>query len=245
MSKSAVKMSSWCIVEPLREVVLHHPINQDTKMLKETDERYPKHDWGNGDNLAETSQEVEGLRVNRTGISAERVVHQNNRCGKPVHELREIGEKMVSRQIAEEVGKGDLTHCLSQFKVKSEPVNLVGLKVFEILDLLETLVGITDAFGDPPFNQLRRLSSVAFSIFVSWVIGRCSTASRSRSAIRQLLLFTADLLLSFNAQHTRTKGKYAIYWRFAEWLRRFADLQFFVHLASFAHFSSIMSMPGT
>ncbi|KAG5629124.1 hypothetical protein H5410_000841 [Solanum commersonii] len=67
--------------------------------------------------------------------------------------------------------------------------------------------GIADAFGDPPFGLLHHLSSVAFSIFVSWIIGRCNTALRSRSAMRRLLFFTADLLLSFRAQHIGTKGK--------------------------------------
>jgi len=105
-----------------------------------------------------------------------------------------------------------------------------------------TLMRIADAFGDPPFGLLRRLSSFSFSIFVSWIIGRCSTASWSRSTIRRLLLFTADLLLSFWAQHIGTKGEYVIYWRFAEWVRRFADLHFFVLLVSFASFCLIVSM---
>ncbi|WMV46830.1 hypothetical protein MTR67_040215 [Solanum verrucosum] len=108
-------------------------------------------------------------------------------------------------------------------------------------DLSGTLVGIADAFGNPP-GLLHRLSSVAFSIFVSWIIGRCSTASHSHSAIHRLLLFTADLLISFRAWHTGIKGEYAIYWRFFEWVRRFADLHFFVLLASFALFCLIVSM---
>ncbi|KAG5631988.1 hypothetical protein H5410_003705 [Solanum commersonii] len=33
------------------------------------------------------------------------------------------------------------------------------------------------------------------------------TASRNSSAMRQLLPFSADLILSFRAQHTRTKGE--------------------------------------
>ncbi|KAG5610484.1 hypothetical protein H5410_021765, partial [Solanum commersonii] len=41
------------------------------------------------------------------------------------------------------------------------------------------LVGIANAFGDPPFGLLRRLSSVVFSIFVSWIIGKCRPAFRS------------------------------------------------------------------
>ncbi|KAG5610011.1 hypothetical protein H5410_021292, partial [Solanum commersonii] len=40
-----------------------------------------------------------------------------------------------------------------------------------------------------------------------WIIGLHSTALRNCLAIRQLLLFTTDLILSFWAQHTGAKGK--------------------------------------
>uniref|UniRef100_M1D842 Uncharacterized protein n=1 Tax=Solanum tuberosum TaxID=4113 RepID=M1D842_SOLTU len=133
---------------------------------------------------------------------------------------------------------------LSNWRVE---LNLEILKWVEIeirkcapKDLSATLEGIAVAFGDPPFDLVRRLSSVAFNIFVSWIIGRCRTASRSPLVVRRLLLFIADLLLSFRAQHTGTKGEYAIYWRFAEWVRRFAYFHFFVLLASFALFCLIV-----
>ncbi|KAG5582323.1 hypothetical protein H5410_052950 [Solanum commersonii] len=83
-------------------------------------------------------------------------------------------------------------------------------------DLSATLMRIPDTFGDPPFGLLRHLSSIAFSIFVSWIIGQCNTASRSRLAIRRLLFFNTDFLFSFRAQHARTKGEYAIFWQFTE-----------------------------
>uniref|UniRef100_M1DAV2 Uncharacterized protein n=1 Tax=Solanum tuberosum TaxID=4113 RepID=M1DAV2_SOLTU len=42
-------------------------------------------------------------------------------------------------------------------------------------NLSATLVGIADAFGDLPFGLLFCPSLVAYNIFVSWIIGRCST----------------------------------------------------------------------
>ncbi|KAG5619730.1 hypothetical protein H5410_004948 [Solanum commersonii] len=72
---------------------------------------------------------------------------------------------------------------------------------------LAQLVGITDALDDPPFGLFHRLSALAFSIFAIWIIGRFSTASRNYSAIRRLLLFIADLIFSFRAQHTGTLGE--------------------------------------
>uniref|UniRef100_M1DSV9 Uncharacterized protein n=1 Tax=Solanum tuberosum TaxID=4113 RepID=M1DSV9_SOLTU len=44
------------------------------------------------------------------------------------------------------------------------------------------LVGIADALGDLPFGLLHRLSTVAFNIFVFWIIGRYSTALQNCSA---------------------------------------------------------------
>ncbi|WMV32753.1 hypothetical protein MTR67_026138, partial [Solanum verrucosum] len=44
-------------------------------------------------------------------------------------------------------------------------------------------------------------------IVVLWVIRRHSTASRNYSAIRRLLPFSANLILSFRNQHTGTKGE--------------------------------------
>ncbi|KAG5594276.1 hypothetical protein H5410_035508 [Solanum commersonii] len=71
-----------------------------------------------------------------------------------------------------------------------------------------------------------------------------------RGTIRRCVnyfLFFAALILSFWAQHTGTKGEYAICWRFAEPIRRFADLHFFVLSASFCSFllSSVHVLPQT
>uniref|UniRef100_M1DH59 Uncharacterized protein n=1 Tax=Solanum tuberosum TaxID=4113 RepID=M1DH59_SOLTU len=66
------------------------------------------------------------------------------------------------------------------------------------------------------------------------------------SAIRPLIYFIAfhqlpSASLCPGAQHTGTKGEDVIYWRFTEWVWRFADLHFFVLLASFAPFYSMVS----
>ncbi|KAG5577567.1 hypothetical protein H5410_057701 [Solanum commersonii] len=50
----------------------------------------------------------------------------------------------------------------------------MGLRKCASKDLSATLVGIVDAFGDPPIDLLRRLSSVSFNIFVSWQYADCS-----------------------------------------------------------------------
>uniref|UniRef100_M1E088 Uncharacterized protein n=1 Tax=Solanum tuberosum TaxID=4113 RepID=M1E088_SOLTU len=68
-------------------------------------------------------------------------------------------------------------------------------------------VGISDQLGDSPFGVVRRRLAPAFGIVVLCVIGGNSTASRNYSAIRRLLPFSADLILSFRAQHTGTKGE--------------------------------------
>uniref|UniRef100_M1DUG8 Uncharacterized protein n=1 Tax=Solanum tuberosum TaxID=4113 RepID=M1DUG8_SOLTU len=98
------------------------------------------------------------------------------------------------------------------------------------------LVGIADTLGDPPFGLLHRLSALVFSIFVSWIIGRHSTASQNCSVTRRLLFFTANLILSFRAQHTGTKGEDKTFWRLTEWVRRFSYLHFFVLSAAFGPF---------
>ncbi|KAG5595673.1 hypothetical protein H5410_036905, partial [Solanum commersonii] len=69
-----------------------------------------------------------------------------------------------------------------------------------------------------------------------WIIGRHSTASQNCSAIRRLLLFTADLILSFRAQHTGTKGEDRTFWRLAKYVRQLSNLHFFVFSATFIPF---------
>uniref|UniRef100_M1DIU8 Uncharacterized protein n=1 Tax=Solanum tuberosum TaxID=4113 RepID=M1DIU8_SOLTU len=70
-----------------------------------------------------------------------------------------------------------------------------------------SLVGIADQLGDSPFGVVHHHLAPAFNITVLLVIGRHGTASRNFSAILQLLPFSADLILSFRDQHTRTKGE--------------------------------------
>ncbi|KAG5590238.1 hypothetical protein H5410_040752, partial [Solanum commersonii] len=70
------------------------------------------------------------------------------------------------------------------------------------------LVEIADALGNSPFGLLHRLSAFSFSIFAFWIIGRYSIALRNCSATRRLLLFIADLIFSFKAQHSGTLGEF-------------------------------------
>uniref|UniRef100_M1DIC4 Uncharacterized protein n=1 Tax=Solanum tuberosum TaxID=4113 RepID=M1DIC4_SOLTU len=70
-----------------------------------------------------------------------------------------------------------------------------------------SLVGIADQLGDSPFGVVHRRLAPAFNIVMLWVIGRHGTASRNFSVMRRLLPFSANLILSFKAQHTRTKGE--------------------------------------
>uniref|UniRef100_M1DA98 Uncharacterized protein n=1 Tax=Solanum tuberosum TaxID=4113 RepID=M1DA98_SOLTU len=72
------------------------------------------------------------------------------------------------------------------------------------------------------------------------------------SAIHPLVYFVAfrqlpSASLYPGAQHTGIKGEYAICWRFAKCVRRFADLRFFVLSTSFCSFlpSSIHALPQT
>ncbi|WMV45981.1 hypothetical protein MTR67_039366, partial [Solanum verrucosum] len=111
-----------------------------------------------------------------------------------------------------------------------------------VVDPSVSLVGIADQLGDSPFGVVHCRLVPALNIVMLWVIGRHGTASQNFSAMRRLLPFSVDLILSFRAQHTGRKGEYVINWRFAEWVRRFPNLHFFVLLASFAPFYSIVSM---
>ncbi|KAG5611350.1 hypothetical protein H5410_022631 [Solanum commersonii] len=80
-------------------------------------------------------------------------------------------------------------------------------KIFATTDHSASLVGIADQLGDLPFGVVYRCLAPSFSIVVLSVIGRHGTASQNCLRIRRLLPFSADLILSFKAQHTGTKGK--------------------------------------
>uniref|UniRef100_M1DWG6 Uncharacterized protein n=1 Tax=Solanum tuberosum TaxID=4113 RepID=M1DWG6_SOLTU len=76
-----------------------------------------------------------------------------------------------------------------------------------VADHSALLVGITDQLSDSPFGIVHRRLAPSFSIFVLWVIGLHGTASRNFSVICRMLPFSADLILSFRAQHSGTKGE--------------------------------------
>ncbi|WMV18790.1 hypothetical protein MTR67_012175, partial [Solanum verrucosum] len=103
-------------------------------------------------------------------------------------------------------------------------------------DYSVSLVEIADQLGDPPFGRFHCHLALSFSIVVFWIIGQHSTTLRNYSATRRLLLFTANFILSFKAQLIGKKCEDKIFWRFAEWVRRFSDLHFFVLSAAFVPF---------
>uniref|UniRef100_M1DQH3 Uncharacterized protein n=1 Tax=Solanum tuberosum TaxID=4113 RepID=M1DQH3_SOLTU len=88
-----------------------------------------------------------------------------------------------------------------------------------------SLVGITDQLGDSPFGVVHRLLAPAFSIIVLWVNGRHGTALPNFSAMHRLFPFSTDLILSFRAQHTGTKGEVK---PFGDSLSGFSDPQDFI-----------------
>ncbi|KAG5585676.1 hypothetical protein H5410_046110 [Solanum commersonii] len=99
-------------------------------------------------------------------------------------------------------------------------------KLYAAKDHLVKLVGIADQLGDSPFGIVHRCLALAFSIIVFWIIRRHSNASRNCSVIRRLLIFTTNLILSFRAKHTGTKGEDKTFWRLTEWVRETQVQQF-------------------
>uniref|UniRef100_M1E0Y3 Uncharacterized protein n=1 Tax=Solanum tuberosum TaxID=4113 RepID=M1E0Y3_SOLTU len=96
------------------------------------------------------------------------------------------------------------------------PWQLAWPRKCAVKDHSAKLVGIADQLGDPPFGLVHRRLVLAFSIVVFWIIGRHNTVSWNCSAICRLLFFTADLICSFRAQHTGTKGEDKTFWRLTE-----------------------------
>ncbi|KAG5586967.1 hypothetical protein H5410_047401 [Solanum commersonii] len=88
---------------------------------------------------------------------------------------------------------------------------------FVTTDHSASLVEIVDQLGDLPFGRFHRRLALSYNIVVFWIIRRNSTASRNCSVTRRLLFSTVDLILSFKAQHTGTKGEDKTFWRLAEW----------------------------
>uniref|UniRef100_M1DK65 Uncharacterized protein n=1 Tax=Solanum tuberosum TaxID=4113 RepID=M1DK65_SOLTU len=85
--------------------------------------------------------------------------------------------------------------------------NPVAEEICVEADHLVSLVGITNQLGNSPFGVIHRRLAPAFSIVVLWVIGRHGTTLRNFSAMRRLLPFSTNLILSFRVQHTGTKGE--------------------------------------
>ncbi|WMV25968.1 hypothetical protein MTR67_019353, partial [Solanum verrucosum] len=71
----------------------------------------------------------------------------------------------------------------------------------------ETLWNFANQLSGLPFGVVHNRLAPSFSIVVLWVIGRHGIASWNCSVICRLLPFSTDLILSFRAQHTGTKGE--------------------------------------
>uniref|UniRef100_M1DCZ8 Uncharacterized protein n=1 Tax=Solanum tuberosum TaxID=4113 RepID=M1DCZ8_SOLTU len=93
------------------------------------------------------------------------------------------------------------------FEHASVKVSHNELNICAAADHSASFVGITDQLGDSPFGVVHSRLIPAFSIVVLWVIERHGTALRNTSVMRRLLPFSTDLILSFRAQHTGTKGE--------------------------------------
>uniref|UniRef100_M1DPJ4 Uncharacterized protein n=1 Tax=Solanum tuberosum TaxID=4113 RepID=M1DPJ4_SOLTU len=93
------------------------------------------------------------------------------------------------------------------FYVTSTMLQLLQMKA----DHSASLVRIANQLGDSFFGVVHRHLAPAFSIIVLWVIRRHGTASWNFSAMRRLLPISADLILSFRAQHTGTKGEVRLF----------------------------------
>uniref|UniRef100_M1DR83 Uncharacterized protein n=1 Tax=Solanum tuberosum TaxID=4113 RepID=M1DR83_SOLTU len=105
-----------------------------------------------------------------------------------------------------------------------------------------TLVGIADQLGDSPLDVVHHRLAPSFSIVVLWVIGRHSTASQNISMMRRLLPFSAELILSFRAQHTRTKGELRPFGDSPSGLGNPQAFIFFVIFSLFVPFCEVVSM---
>uniref|UniRef100_M0ZXX1 Uncharacterized protein n=1 Tax=Solanum tuberosum TaxID=4113 RepID=M0ZXX1_SOLTU len=98
--------------------------------------------------------------------------------------------------------------CGNETRIHSLDLNLMSIHYHRpSTDYSASLVGIADQLGDLPFGIVHRRLAPAFNIVVLWVIVRHSTALKNFLAMRRLLPFSADLILSFRAQHTVTKGE--------------------------------------
>ncbi|KAG5619900.1 hypothetical protein H5410_005118 [Solanum commersonii] len=116
------------------------------------------------------------------------------------------------------------------------PCSVGAFKKYAAKDHSVKLVGIVDQLSDSCFGMFHHRLALSFNIVMFWIIGRYSFALRNCSTTRRLLLFTIDLIISFRAQQLEQKVRIRPFWRFAEWVRRFSDLLFFVLSAAFVPF---------
>uniref|UniRef100_M1DK29 Uncharacterized protein n=1 Tax=Solanum tuberosum TaxID=4113 RepID=M1DK29_SOLTU len=70
-----------------------------------------------------------------------------------------------------------------------------------------SLIRIANQLGNSPFGVVHRRLAPSFNIVLLWVIGKHGSDSQNFSVMRRLLPFYADLILSFLAQHSGTKGE--------------------------------------
>uniref|UniRef100_M1DD04 Uncharacterized protein n=1 Tax=Solanum tuberosum TaxID=4113 RepID=M1DD04_SOLTU len=126
-----------------------------------------------------------------------------------------------------------------------EEREIVGPAV--MADYVASLVEIADQLGDPLFGRFHRRLALSFSIVMFRIIGRHSTTSRNCSATRRMLLFIANLIISFGAQYTGTKGEDKTFWRLAQRgsaILRSSFLHSFSYICSFL-LSSVHVFPPT
>ncbi|KAG5595111.1 hypothetical protein H5410_036343 [Solanum commersonii] len=142
-----------------------------------------------------------------------RVLHdmvEHDRVHEIINDAFRVQGGMEPEQFFDEAPNEEARRFYDQLEESSRPLREGS--PHSALSHSTQLVRITDTLGDSPFGLLHRLSALAFSIFASWIIGGHSTTSRNCSTTHQLLLFTADLILSFRAQHIGTKGEDKTFW---------------------------------
>uniref|UniRef100_M1DUX5 Secreted protein n=1 Tax=Solanum tuberosum TaxID=4113 RepID=M1DUX5_SOLTU len=140
---------------------------------------------------------VTGLRVKTKEQTRSGSPNQSVIAKKPVSSLK-LPECRDLR-LRPKNGQGRVHRTNRQTAVRIQPMPRV--------DHSSSLVKIANQLGDSPFGVIHHRLAPAFNIVVLWVIGRHGTASRNLSAMRRLLSFSADLIISFRAQHTGTKGE--------------------------------------
>uniref|UniRef100_M1DS18 Uncharacterized protein n=1 Tax=Solanum tuberosum TaxID=4113 RepID=M1DS18_SOLTU len=97
--------------------------------------------------------------------------------------------------------------------MKGDPWDVTGIRVTldywicAAADHSTSLVGIANQLDNSPFGVVDHRLAPASSIVMLCVIGLLGSASRNFSTMCRLLYVSADLILSFRAQHTGPKGE--------------------------------------